>query len=120
MAEAKEIIGYVKSLRGKNGAWKKKYLYPLLPSLQGECTHVTYVAEQFGGSHWRSEIAEFPEGSYPGHSVAIITMRQNTGLVVDYTNGTNPVIGQVDNVLDDVAVAQKLERLTGYGSWVRK
>ena len=116
----KEIIGYVKNLRGKRGNDYRKLPYLEKGSLKGMCMSSMQVADQFGGQHWRSNEARSHSDQRRGHSVAVVPTRGEFGVIVDFTNSEAVIIGSVKNMVDARAVASKLEECTGYGSWYNR
>ncbi|MFV1917355.1 MAG: hypothetical protein ACC618_02675 [Patescibacteria group bacterium] len=116
----KEIIGYVKNLRGKRGNDYRKLPYLEKGSLKGMCMSSMQVADQFRGQHWRSNEARGHSDQKRGHSVAVIPTRGQSGVIVDFTNPEAVIIGSVKNMDDARTVAPKLEECTGYSGWYNR
>lgn len=116
----KEIIGYVKNLRGKRGNDYQKLPYLEKGSLKGMCMSSMQVADQFRGQHWRSSEARGYSEQQRGHSVAVVPTRGKSGVIVDFTNPEAAIIGSVRNMNNTRAIASKLEECTGYSGWYNR
>lgn len=121
MTRAQEIIGYVKNRRGEAGAFRKRHLGQEEARVEGQCMQSVLVANQFNGQRWHSnEALGRPGQVYPGHSVAVVPTRRDAGLIVDFTNVKNIIIGSVDSMNDNTQTEQALKRATGFKGWRKK
>lgn len=121
MASVKEIIGFVKHLRGKRGDPARVGPDFGAGPLKGKCLSSMEVADQFNGQHWRSELAiDYPEQRRPGHSVAVVPTRGDAGVIVDFTNSDAAIIGSVPDMKDEEFIASTLQEMTGFGGWYNR
>ena len=121
MPGVQEILGFVKNLRGQRGDPNHEPDRFGLGPLNGKCLSAMQVADQFSGQHWRSEMASGFDGQIlPGHSVAVIPTRGTAGVVIDFTNHEQAVLGQVNDINNASEIAALLGHLTGYEGWYNR
>ena len=113
MASAQEVIRFVKNKRGESCKYTQK--------LGGTCLTGTEVAFQFGGQHWRShEAISHPDQKYPQHTVAVIPIREESGVIVDFTNNENTIIGSIQDINNQGETSKAIEEATGFGGWEKQ
>lgn len=121
MPNPREILNFVRRVRGQMVRDQINILGPDYTSILGRCESVGEVTDQFGGNEWRSNIAvSTPGQKYPGHTIAVIPTRNSAGIIVDFTDTQKTFLGSVPDMQNDSVVQKALEKVTGFGGWKKR
>lgn len=121
VAEVKEVISYMKALRGEWGKHMRLWSVGGQGNILGLCENIADVTDRFGGDVWRSNSAKAVEAQrYPGHSVGLIPLTSGSRLVVDFTRPGTGIIGVLSKDVHDTETSSRLHQMTGANDWFKR